>query len=112
MKNGAHMLCWALLASAAWAQPLLPEDTAATREAAERDRIRQTRGVAQARFALEERQCYNRFAVNDCLDAVRKRKRVMLGDLRREEISLNDAQRKRRGAEQLLRSDDRTWRTP
>ena len=111
MKQFAHALCWVVLASAAWAQPQL-EDTLAVRDAAERERIRQSRTLEQARFAAEDRQCYRRFAVNDCLDEVRKRKRALLGDLRRQEVLLNDAQRKRRGAEQLLRSDDRASRTP
>ena len=111
MKQFAHVLCWLVLATAAWAQPQL-EDTIAVRDAAERARIRQSRTLEQARFAAEEQQCYRRFAVNDCLDEVRKRERGILSDLRRQEILLNDAQRKRRGAEQLLRSDDRTSRTP
>ena len=84
----------------------------ALRESEERERIRQTRASQQAQFTAQDARCYARFAVNDCLAEVRSNRREVLGDLRRQEISLNDAQRKRRGAEQLLRSDERSIRTP
>jgi colicin import membrane protein len=51
--------------------------------------------------------CYQRFAVNDCLLDSRRARREVMADLRRQEVSLNDAQRKRRAAEQLLRSDEK-----
>ena len=100
-----------LSATCAWSQAD-GEKTAAQRDAAEHERIRQERVLAQAQFAAQDAQCYARFAVNDCLDAVQVRRRALLADLRRQEISLNDAQRKRRAAEQLLRSDERTAGKP
>lgn len=87
------------------------EDVARLRDSEERERIRRTRANEQARFALLEARCYERFAVNDCLAKLRSHKRELMGDLRRQEISLNDAQRKRRATEQLLRSDERASRT-
>jgi hypothetical protein len=78
--------------------------------ALERERIRQVRLVEQARFATEEAQCYRRFAVNDCLQEVRRARRDVLEDLRRQEMSINDAQRKRRAAEQLIRADEKMSR--
>ncbi|MEO8855558.1 MAG: hypothetical protein ABI343_01085 [Burkholderiaceae bacterium] len=77
------------------------------RDSAERERIHATRSREQTKFTAQEAQCYKRFAVNDCLIEVRARKREVLGDLRRQEISLNDTVRKRRAADQLLRSDAR-----
>jgi membrane protein involved in colicin uptake len=68
---------------------------------AERTRIEVQRKQETARYALEERQCSSKFAVNDCLKSVRARQREVLADLRRQEISLNDAQRRRLGARQL-----------
>ena len=83
------------------------EEQSALRVSEEHARIRQSRATEQAGFAVLEAQCYRRFAVNDCLIDVRARRRDVLGDLRRQEISLNDAERKRRAAEQILRSDAR-----
>lgn len=83
------------------------EEQSALRVAEEHTRIRQSRAAEQARFAALEARCYRRFAVNDCLIEVRARRRDVLSDLRRQEISLNDAERKRRAAEQILRSDAR-----
>ncbi len=111
MKNLAVAIWLALVAPALLGQPA-PLDTIAQREAVERERIRQTRAAEQSQFTAQEVECYRRFAVNDCLADVRSRRREVLGDLRRQEISLNDAQRKRRAAEQLLRSDERALRAP
>ena len=93
------------------AQPLVP-DAVVAREAAEHARIRKERGDAQARFLAQDVQCYQRFAVNDCLGEVRTQRRAVLAELRRQEISLNEAQRKRRAAEQLLRADDKAAAKP
>lgn len=113
MKHIALALCLSLFLPGARAQPEVQiEDTIAQQDAVERERIRQTRATQQAQFTAQEAQCYSRFAVNDCLIAVRAHRREILADLRRQEISLNDAQRKRRGAEQLLRSDEKVRNAP
>ena len=88
------------------AQPVVP-DTVFAREADEHARIRKEREDAQVRFLAQDVQCYQRFAVNDCLGEVRAQRRAVLAELRRQEISLNDTQRKRRAAEQLLRADEK-----
>ncbi len=111
MKKLVVVLWMVFLVSPAWAQAVV-DDTVVSPDAVERERIRQTRANAQAQFAAQETQCYARFAVNDCLAEVRGHRREVLGDLRRQEISLNDAQRKRRAADQLLRSDERSTRSP
>ena len=109
----SFLLCLTLLAPYARAQSESDtEETFTLRDQAERERIRQTRASQQALFMSQEAQCYARFAVNDCLIEIRARRRVILGDLRRQEISLNDVQRKRRGADQLLRSDARIPNAP
>ena len=76
-------------------------------EAQEHARIAADREQTQARGVQLETACYQRFAVNDCLAKVRGEKREVLADLRRQEIALNDAARKRRAADQLLRIDAR-----
>ena len=113
MKHLALVLCLALLAPCAWAQPEAEvEDTITQRDAAERERIQQARASEQARLAAQEARCYAQFAANDCLIAARATRREVFADLRRQEISLNDAQRKRRGADQLLRSDEKLRGAP
>ena len=110
MKN-LLALGLATLTLLAGAQPSAP-DTLAAREAAEHVRIRRERDAALALFQAQDVQCYQRFAVNDCLAEVRAQRRLLLAELRRQEISLNDAQRKRRAVDQLLRSDEKAAAKP
>lgn len=77
-------------------------------EAAQRARIAAERGQAEAAFRAEEKACYGKFAVNDCLSAAKAHRRQVLADLRRQEISLNDAQRKRKAAEHLRAIEERS----
>ena len=102
------LAAFCVLAAAQSVEP----DTQAARDAAEHTRIRREREDARARFQAEDARCYQRFAVSDCLGKVREERRLVLAELRRQEISLNDAQRKRRGAEQLLRADDKAAAKP
>ena len=64
-------------------------------QAAERERVRieAERRQALERYGQEEADCYQRFAVNDCLSEMRKRRRVTLEELRRQEIILGDERR-------------------
>jgi colicin import membrane protein len=109
MKRVPGLVMVVLLTAGALAQEA-PTPTLQQAWALERERIRQVRLVEQARFATEEAQCYQRFAVNDCLQEVRRARRDVLADLRRQEMSINDAQRKRRAAEQLIRADEKMSR--
>ena len=86
--------------------------TAEQAERLERQRVSESRAAGLARFAAQEAGCYQRFAVNDCLAEVRRARRELLADLRRQDLSINDAQRKRRGSEQLLQSDEKAARQP
>ncbi len=76
-------------------------------DARERARIAAERQQAQQRYGQEEADCYQRFAVNDCLREVRKRRRVALEELRRQEIILNDERRAAIAAERLQSVDER-----
>ena len=81
-------------------------DPAAVSVAGELARIQSERKLVEAHAAVDEAGCYQRFAVNDCLRDVRAKRRAFLQDLRRQEISINDAERKARGAAQAQRADD------
>jgi colicin import membrane protein len=70
-------------------------------ERVERERIDAERKAADARFAERRKECNARFAVTDCLRKAERERSATLGDLRRQERVLNDAERKRRGAERL-----------
>jgi colicin import membrane protein len=77
-------------------------------ERAERDRITQERQRASAQHDTAKVNCYQKFQVNDCLSQARREHNAMQSDLKRQEISLNDLQRKRRGAEQLRKVEEKT----
>jgi colicin import membrane protein len=81
------------------------QDEATT--AVQRDRINAERARAEAAFSAEEKACYASFAVNDCLNAAKARRRTVLGDLQRQEISLNDAERKRKAIERVRAGEER-----
>jgi colicin import membrane protein len=74
---------------------------------AERGRIAVERVRAQAAFAVEDAACYKQFWVNACLDEVKSRRVVILSDLRRQEVALNDQERKAQGAEQLQKIEEK-----
>ena len=75
---------------------------------AEQARLRDERAAAQARRSQEEAICKTRFAVTDCLDRARRHWQTVLADLRRQEIALNELERKQRSAEQQRKLDDKT----
>ncbi len=111
MKLRASLLCLLFLSCPLAAQTDA-ESALALREAQQRESIAQMRAQYQAQFRDREIACYQRFAVNDCLAKSRRSERDLMADLRRQEILINDAQRKRRGAEQLLRTDQRLHSVP
>lgn len=80
----------------------------APNDAAERARIQQNRADAETAYAAEKKACYQRFAVSGCLAQARDLRSSRFADLKRQEVSLNDMQRKRLGVEQLQRSEDKT----
>ncbi|HXD41284.1 MAG TPA: hypothetical protein VN649_12015 [Ramlibacter sp.] len=98
-------LFWALvlLSLPAVAQP--QDDQSAS---AQRARIAAERSDAEAAFSAQEKACYGKFAVNDCLKAAKAHRRAVLADLRRQEISVNNAQRKRNAAEHLRAIEERS----
>ena len=75
---------------------------------AERDRIQAERDRVEARFTNAQVACYQKFAVTVCVGGARLVRREALADLRRQEVSLNAVEAKRRGAEQLSRTEEKS----
>ncbi len=73
----------------------------------QRARILQERKTIETRFAQDEVACYQLFAVSDCLTQRRREKRDQVADLRRQEVLLNLADARARGAEQISRREGR-----
>ena len=93
MKFSLFMLC-ALAVGPALAQPAA-EVPAAGRDT-EKAQIAAERARLEAGFKAEEAACYRRFLVNACLEEIRPRRAEAMAELRRQEIVLNDAERKAR----------------
>lgn len=83
------------------------EQTPLDEQTKERARINAARSQLVARFAAEDAACQAKFFVNACLNDIRPREREALADLRRQEILLDDAQRKRKASEQLEKIDEK-----
>lgn len=79
--------------------------------AGERRRIQLERAGEEAYYEKEEAACYARFAVTDCLGQVQVRRRAALDKLRRQEMVLNDAERKRKALARLARIKEKA-KTP
>jgi len=73
----------------------------------ERSRIERERAAEMLRQQQVESACYQRFAVNDCLLESRVKHREVMADLKRQEIALNDRERRLRSSEQLRRIEDK-----
>lgn len=101
-----------LLAFLAAAAAVATAPVAAETPAAERARIATERSHVEAQYQGEERACWARFGVNDCLAEARAKRRSALADLRRQEIALNDAERKQRAAERLRSIEPRPDKAP
>jgi hypothetical protein len=98
------VLCGFIIA----AGPLAAQADAPDTAAQQRARIAFDRAEVEANFKTQEKACYSKFAVNDCLSAARAVRREALADLRRQEVSLNDADRKRKGAERQREIEERS----
>jgi hypothetical protein len=70
-------------------------------DAAERKRIADGRAAAYARYEQGRYACWQRFAVNACLDRARAQRRATLDALRHDELTLNAQERQRRTAARL-----------
>ena len=94
----SHRVPFLLLALAALS---VPPAQAETSYGAERARIAGERHAIEARYAAEAAECRRHFVVSACLEDVRRRQRQALAAPRREELQLDDAERRRRAAERI-----------
>ena len=100
-------LAIAAFASSAWAESEAPKvDPLQVQQ--ERLRIERLRLEYEAIDQQAQAACYQKFAVTDCLRAARAKKRVILDDLRRQEVILNDLDRQHKAAEALKRIEKKT----
>ena len=103
------MLAFGLAGVPAWSQDAAEAnpDAAADRYAIEHQRIDSLRDEKTKAFDEQERACASNFAVTDCENKIKVQRRQMLADLRRQEIKVNEAQRKEKAAEQLRHDTDK-----
>jgi hypothetical protein len=116
MKALAAALLALAATGAAWAQaqPPAPVDATRAEEAkpqseidAERARIKAERAEVEARFAARQKACRAKFAVTDCVLKAQHARNDALNDLRRQEIVLNDTERRARAAARQREIDER-----
>ena len=98
MKNALLFLLTNYLCTLLFAQPLVDS---------ERSRIATERLRMQESYAVEDAACYRKFWVNNCLDELKIRRLDVLADLRRQEVALNDQERKAKGADQLQKIEEK-----
>lgn len=82
-------------------QPLLDSES-------ERSLIQVERARLDSAYEQAERDCYDRFAVTNCLSRLRSQRRETLDKLRRKEVALNDAERMRKALEQVQRIQEKS----
>ncbi|MDO9405416.1 MAG: hypothetical protein Q7T87_15385 [Polaromonas sp.] len=105
-------LCWMALpagaqtATSAPAQPVGASGVNISPDA-ERARISAEKTRLERGFDAESAACHEKFLVNNCLDKVTVRRQAAMGDLKRQEIYLNDQERRLKGAEQLRKIEEK-----
>ena len=104
MKFSLLLLC-ALAVSPALAQPAA--EVPAAGGVTEKAQIAAERTRLEAGFKAEEAACYRRFLVNACLEEIRPRRAEAMAELRRQEISINEAERKAKGADQIQKIEEK-----
>jgi colicin import membrane protein len=108
------LILLSLCASLSWlvqAQPAgpgsQPASAAPATPDAERSRINLERARLEKGFAAEDVMCYRKFMVNNCLDEVKVRRREALADLRRQEIALEEQDRRAKAAAQISKTEQK-----
>jgi colicin import membrane protein len=94
---GTMLFLWCCLVRAQTPEP----ETLVLDVTKERARIESERQVGTSYYIQQEASCYDRFAVSDCLQEVRVRRRLMLDDLRRQTMVLNDVERRKKSLTKL-----------
>ena len=108
MKSSVVALLGICLLTQAWSQSV-PNDPiqGLSSLSQERQRIATTRAQETERFDALDAECRKRFAVNDCLQKTQSQRRAVMADLRRQDASLDDSERLKRGADQVRRAEQK-----
>ena len=101
------LLIGLLLGASVQAQEVPPTQEAPSQVQIQRARIAAERSKLTAQFDEQEAACYRKFAVNSCLAPLKVKRREAMADLRRQDVILNDAERRRKGAEQLQKAEEK-----
>ena len=105
MKFVLFLFCCGLSLGEAMAQsPAQEKDN----NALERSKIAAERARLEAGFLAEETVCKSRFAVNACLQEIRSRRNEAMADLRRQDLLLNESDRKARAADQIQKTEEKS----
>ncbi len=73
----------------------------------QRQRIAMQRDLIEVTYVQSQKSCATRFAVSDCLTQVRRERRVVMDELRRQERMLNDLERQAKAVAALERLQDK-----
>ncbi|MBP9734605.1 MAG: hypothetical protein KBD82_03005 [Rhodoferax sp.] len=76
--------------------------------AEQRQQIAKARAQQVLKQQEQERICYTKFAVTDCLRELRSQHRSVLNDLRRQEMILNDMDRQSKAVQALQRLESKS----
>jgi hypothetical protein len=104
MKFVLFLFCCGLSLGAAMAQS---PDQEKAKNALDRSKIAAERARLEAGFQAEEAACKSRFAVNACLQEIRSRRNEAMADLRRQDLLINESDRKARAADQIQKTEDK-----
>jgi len=105
MKYFCLLALWLGLVGAVFSQPA--EEAGQLERAAERSRITAERQKLEADFKAAEAVCFRKFFANNCRDKLLPAYRERLADLRRQDILINEVERKISAADQLLKTEEK-----
>ena len=105
-------LPWLLLLAApgVWAQMGAEQIDPSARIEAEREQLQAERSAAERLYDERQRACWQRFAVNPCLQQVRRERHAALDPLRARELLLNEQERAWRSVQREQRLQDKQER--
>ncbi len=111
LRSAGVLFCLGLAAAVAWGQGNADADPGANPApdpfALEHQRIDALRDQKTKAFDEQEKACASKFAVTDCENAIKAQRREMLADFRRQEVTINDAQRKQKAAQRTQATADK-----
>lgn len=109
-RAAALFLAAASIGGFATAQERLDPKTVKAAQAerqTERKQLQAQRRTVQAQLLKDEKACYQRFAVEDCLRDARTKSRAADNTLRAREVEINDAERREKAALRLQSIEDK-----